>query len=885
METRKRRNRLLVPLLIILGLMVFMVMYTTRVIQDVAVSNIQEVGEDRISGVAAQLDNYLERTRSALWVTADTVDFMLRSGSTTTQIEDYIVEETANQARQFDDNYTGFYGFIKGEYLDGLHWQPPEGYDPVQRDWYKLGVLSGGEATIVPPYVDAQTHDVVISICRQLSDSRDVMALDVKMNRIQEMMAALQIKDKGYGFIVDDAGMIIAHQDEDLKGSIIGQTDEQRRFLEGILRTRNGSFETTLDGQRHTVFVNSLLDKWYVVIAIGNRELYAEVWQQLVVNILICVIIFILIALFYYLGYRNEQSYSRQMEALKMEEQQQAYETQVFKLAKEAADQANKAKSDFLAEMSHEIRTPINAVLGMNEMIMREIREAMDGATEERKAFESISLYAANIDSAGNSLLAIIKDILDFSKIEAGKLEIAEGEYKLSSLLNNVSNMIAFKASSKELAFRVDVDPNLPDGLYGDEVRVRQVITNLLSNAVKYTDSGSISLSMREGDDIGEGRVNLVISVQDTGIGIRPEDMDRLFDKFERMDLERNSTIEGTGLGLAITQRLLNMMGGAIEVKSVYGEGSTFTATIPQGVVSRDPVGNFRERFERSIRENRARPESFHAPEARILIVDDTRMNLAVVTGLLKKTEIVTDTADSGAKAILMAQSVRYDLILMDQRMPEMDGTETMGRIREDVLNRETPVICLTADAVSGAREKYLAAGFTDYLTKPIDGGSLEEMLMRYLPPEKVVRVRPDKAFETQDSAFEALRTAGIRPEAGLRSCQGDADFYRSVLMEYEREAGDKAQKLREARAARDWQNYGILVHGLKSSSRTIGALDLSRVAERMEAAADRGCASVIDQEHENMLLQYDATVTAIRDLFGSAPDAECGDVLEFMPQ
>ena len=214
-QTRKRRNKLLVPLLIILGLMVFMVLYTTRVIQDVAVSNIQEVGEDRISSVAAQLDNYLERTRSALWVTADTVDFMLRSGSTTTQIEDYIVEETANQARQFDDNYTGFYGFIKGEYLDGLHWQPPEGYDPVQRDWYKLGVLSGGEATIVPPYVDAQTHDVVISICRQLSDSRDVMALDVKMNRIQEMMAALQIKDKGYGFIVDDTGMIIAHQDED----------------------------------------------------------------------------------------------------------------------------------------------------------------------------------------------------------------------------------------------------------------------------------------------------------------------------------------------------------------------------------------------------------------------------------------------------------------------------------------------------------------------------------------------------------------------------------------------------------------------------------------------------------------------------------------------
>ena len=886
METPRRRNKLFVPLLIILGLMVFMVLYTTRVIQDVAVSNIQEVGEDRISSVAAQLENYLERTRTALWVTADTVDFMVRNGSSPAQIEDYIVEETTKQSRQFDENYTGFYGYIKGEYLDGLRWQPPEGYDPVQRDWYKLALLAGGEATIVPPYVDAQTHDVVISICRQLSDSRDVMALDVTMNRIQEMMAELHIKDKGYGFIVDGTGMIIAHQDEDLKGSNIGQTEEQRRFLEGILRTPDGSFETTLDGQKHTVFVNSLLDSWYVVIAIGNRELYIEVWRQLAVNILICVIIFILIALFYYLGYRNEQSYSRQMEALKMEEQQQAYETQMLKLAKDAADQANKAKSDFLAEMSHEIRTPINAVLGMNEMIERESREAMDGAVEEHRAFESISLYAANIDSAGNSLLAIINDILDFSKIEAGKLEIAEGNYKLSSVLNDVSNMIAFRASSKELSFSVDVDPNIPDGLYGDEVRVRQVITNLLSNAVKYTDSGSIALCVREGGDAGEGRVNLVISVRDTGIGIRQEDMDRLFDKFERMDLERNSTIEGTGLGLAITQRLLNMMGGTIDVKSVYGQGSTFTATIPQGVVSREPVGNFRERFERSIRDNRSRSESFHAPEARILIVDDTRMNLAVVTGLLKKTEVIADTADSGAKAIRMAQSVRYDLILMDQRMPEMDGIEAMGHIHEGVLNRETPVICLTADAVSGAREKYLAAGFTDYLTKPVDGGSLESMLMRYLPPEKVVRVRADEATDASEGAFGPLRAAGIRPEAGLRSCQGDADFYRSVLMEYERESEDKAQKLRETHAARDWENYGILVHGLKSASRTIGALDLSRVAERLEAAADRGCVPVIDREHGDMLLQYTATAAAIRDLLGNAPDDEGDDdVLEFPPE
>ena len=885
MKTRKERHNLFIPLLIIFCLMVFMVLYTSRVINSVAVSNIQEVGEDRISIVAAELNNYLERTRSALWVTADTVDFMVRNGSTPAQIEDYIVEETTNQSQQFDDNYTGFYAYILGQYLDGLLWQPPEGYDPVQRDWYRQALLGGGEAAIVPPYVDAQTHDIVITICRQLSDPENVVALDVKMNRIQEMMAALHIKDKGYGFIVDESGMVIAHQDEDLKGSFIGRTGEQSAFLEGILRTGSGSFETRLDGQKSTVFVHSILDQWYVVIVIGNRELYAEVWQQLTVNILICVVIFILIALFYYLGYRNERSYSRQMEAMKMEEQQQAYETRMLKLAKESADQANKAKSDFLAEMSHEIRTPINAVLGMNEMILRESGEAMDSAIGDRSVFESISRCAATIDSAGNSLLAIINDILDFSKIEAGKLEIAEGDYKLSSLLNDVSSMIAFKAGSKELEFLVDVDPALPDGLYGDEVRVRQVVTNLLTNAVKYTDAGSVRLSVRQGEAAGEERVDLVVSVQDTGIGIRREDMDRLFSKFERVDLNRNSTIEGTGLGLAITRRLLNMMGGSIDVESVYGRGSTFTVTIPQGVVSREPVGNYRDRFEKSVRENRARAESFHAPGARILIVDDTRMNLAVVTGLLKKTEIAADTADSGAKAIRMARETSYDLILMDQRMPEMNGTEALACIREDSLNRETPVICLTADAVSGAREKYMAAGFTDYLTKPIDGGSLESTLLKYLPDEKILRVRPAGPSGTPASPFEPLRAAGIRPEEGLGRCQGDGELYRSLLQEYERDAEDKARKLRETHAAMDWKNYGILVHGLKSTSRMIGAPDLARAAERLEAAADKGGAAIAVAEHEELLRQYDAAAAAIRALLGKAPDAADDDVLEFLPE
>ena len=896
-KRKERRHNLIIPLLIILCMMVAMQLYTSRLINSIAVANIREIGADKLASVAAKLNNYLDKTQSALWVTADTVDYMVRNGSTAAQIEDYIVEETQNQSAQFDENYTGFYGYINGEYVDGLRWQPPEGYDPLKRDWYGMAVEAGGESTIVPPYIDAQTNDVVISICRQLSDKRNVMALDVTMNRIQDIVEELKIKEKGYGFIVDPTGMIIAHQDESRKGSYLTQTEEDQAFMALVNRTETGNFETKLNGRQCTVFVNRIINQWYLVIAISNAELYAEVWQQMVVNVLICFVIFVLIAFFYYYGYRNEQNYARRMEEMKMEEQQQAYETRMLKLAKEAADQSNKAKSDFLAEMSHEIRTPINAVLGMNEMIMRESGAALEAGAAQpaRASFADISRYAANIESAGNNLLSIINDILDFSKIEAGKLEIVPADYKLSSVLNDLSNMVVFRARSKGLEFRVDVDGSLPDGLYGDELRVRQVITNLLSNAVKYTEAGSVLLGVRGGQerrtDAGDV-IDLVISVQDTGIGIRKEDLDKLFDKFIRVDLTRNSTIEGTGLGLAITRRLLLLMDGSVEVSSVYGQGSTFTVTIPQRIVSREPVGNFRERFEKSIHESRARVESFHAPDARILIVDDTRMNLAVVTGLLKHTRVKADTADSGAEAIRLAEGTVYDLILMDQRMPEMDGTQAMRRIRERGANRQTPVICVTADAVSGAREKYMRAGFTDYLTKPIDGQALEKVLIRYLPAEKVTLVQPDRPPVEGAAAGAAdlatLRAAGINPDEGLAHCQGDMAFYRSLLLEYEHAATERAQALEAHFAARDWKNYGIQVHALKSTSGTIGAAALAEAAQRLEVAASEGAEAVIQRDHGAVLDRYRATVEAIRRVSAGQTEwvaAADSDIIEFMPE
>ena len=542
------------------------------------------------------------------------------------------------------------------------------------------------------------------------------------------------------------------------------------------------------------------------------------------------------------------------------------------------AESANNAKSDFLANMSHEIRTPINAVLGMNEMIIRENHKAMDLAASDpmlvQDSLENISVYAGDVKKAGHNLLAIVNDILDFSKIEAGRMDLLEAPYQLSSLLNDINNMVLFKAQDKGLKFTVEVDPSIPDELSGDEVRIRQIFTNLLNNAVKYTDKGSVSLKIRS-KKLENNKLNLVIIVWDTGIGIKPEDREVLFNKFERLEMERNSTVEGTGLGLAITKRLIDLMGGTIEVESEYGKGSIFTVTIPQAVVSGEPIGDFQTRLKERLPGDRPYRESFRAPDANILIVDDTRINLTVAVNLLKNTKIKIDTATSGAEAVEKASKTGYDIIFMDQRMPEMDGTEAFHKIRDDEngASKDVPVVCLTADAVIGAKEKYLAEGFSDYLTKPIDNYALEKMIMKYLPEDKFERVTDDPLTsamkeEAGDDEFAILRSVGIEPKAGLKYCQDDEELYRSLLSEYAYGEIEKAHNLQKSYDNENWNDYSIYVHALKSSSKMIGASALSMRAAKLEAAANAEDGGTIKTEHSSLMEEYEVVTAVIRSVF-----------------
>lgn len=713
-----------IPLVLVFVFMAVMVVYTSRLMYNVAVSNSAAVIEDRMLNVSSMIDNHLNTAENILHVTADSVHHMLISGSTPVRIHEFLVEETNNVEAQFNENYTGLYGYIMSKYMDGLNWEPPEDYDPKTRDWYIVAQESGGEVSFVDPYIDAQTGNMIISVCRMLPDKQNIISLDVQLKGIQDMMKELTINGKGYGFVVDDTGLFIAHEHEEKKGKNIKDETQGEELLKAIRSAGSGSFTYTYDNEETTFFVNSVMDgSWYVVMAVANRELYEDLWKQLVMNGLVCFLVFVMIAAFYHVGHRNERNYTKQMEEMKLDEQKSSYERKVLELEKDAANASNKAKSDFLANMSHEIRTPMNAIIGMDEMILRSHPDS------------TIKKYALDIQSAGKTLLSIINDILDLSKIESGKMELIPVQYSFSSVMNDIVNMTMKKAKDKGLAYNLKVSENIPSVLLGDEIRVRQVLLNLINNAVKYTHEGSVSVDVSYDDNTQM----MWVVVSDTGIGIKNEDLSKLFGSFQRLEEDKNRNIEGTGLGLNITMQLVKMMEGTIGVNSKYGEGTTFTVQMKQIAVDRTPVGDFAQNLSRMQQHTEEYRPSLLAPSARILIVDDNEMNLEVIGALLEDTKIKVTTAESGQECIDILRKNTFDVIFLDQMMPGMSGVQTLEVIKKENLAGSATIIALTADAIVGARDHYIQKGFMDYLSKPVMYEALEEILLRYLPGDKIV--------------------------------------------------------------------------------------------------------------------------------------------------
>ena len=530
------------------------------------------------------------------------------------------------------------------------------------------------------------------------------------------------------------------------------------------------------------------------------------------------------------------------------------------------ANHASEAKSAFLSNMSHEIRTPINAVLGLDEMIVRESRES------------NIKSYAIDIKSAGRSLLSLVNDILDFSKIESGKMDIIPVEYDLSSVINDLLNMNNDKAQKKGLSLRVNIEESIPKMLYGDEIRIKQVALNILSNAVKYTDEGWIELNVSH-KAISKNKIKLIFHIIDTGKGIKEEDLDKLFRPFERIEEKRNRSIEGTGLGMNITKQLLDMMDSQLVVDSTYGKGSDFSFEIVQEVVADIPIGDFAESYKKYKDSTIEYRESFHAPDARILVVDDVEMNLNVFTSLLKMTQIQIDTATSGRNCLELADINKYDIIFIDHMMPDMDGIETLKVLRSECAkNIDTPVMILTANAVSGAREKYIAEGFSDYLTKPIDSAKLEATIAEYLPSEKLIKDFDVEEIKSEmvvrDSSIESqfakiCKVEGIDTSSGIRAT-GSIDTYVSTAKIFATTGKNKHDQIKEYCDSQDIKNYTIQVHALKSNARLIGADFLSESAKYLEQMGNDGNIPQIKEKTDALLAEYERIYTSLSEIFVS---------------
>lgn len=522
-----------------------------------------------------------------------------------------------------------------------------------------------------------------------------------------------------------------------------------------------------------------------------------------------------------------------------------ARERDEFRKAKIAAEEASRYMSEFLAKVSHEVRTPINAVLGMDEMILRESRN------------RDIKKYAVDIQTAARSLHSIFNEILDSSKIQSGRMEIVPVEYNLGIMLNELVSMVSVRAAEKDLELVVDVDGSMPSVLKGDDLRIKQVAVNLLTNAVKYTHNGKVTLKV-DGVKKDDGIFVMHMEVKDTGIGIREEEIPKIFMPYQRIDLEKNHSIEGTGLGMGITVQLLRLMDSELHVESEYGVGSTFYFDLKQVIIDDTPMGKLE-----LIADKRADEYNyealFAAPDAKVLVVDDNEINRKIIKNLLKETGIQVFEANSGTECIELVKTNRYDVILLDHMMPGLDGVETLRVLRnmDDNLFRGVPIIMMTANSISGARDDYLNLGFDDYLSKPIDAKRLEKLLLKFLPDRLVTKNPPPQIDSGKQTTLPDIDGIDWRY---ARIFVDDDNMIRMIALDLYDTLDEEIEGLNKRLESVDTEDgmmdYRIQVHSLKGISQTIGAVLAFSLARVTEKAAIAGDAERVRRLHPELIAE-----------------------------
>ncbi|MDR1137836.1 MAG: response regulator [Synergistaceae bacterium] len=681
--------------------------------------------EDSILTAEANINVGLSEAEVALTSLTYAIRDMLDRGESYDTVLSFMTGATGWMKRRSDESlgFNGVYGFIQGKFIDGIGLNPGEDYIPQRRPWYEASVR-GGRDTVAfsEPYVDMKTGQMIITAVKNVIGSSGehygVMALDIDLSWFRKYVGSFRRSGGGYGMITNQYMVVVGHPNEENLGRPLHEIGGDYGTVYNLLMTKRAVFsERMLDetGTRVIISFRRMFNGWYVGVIVPIRSYYRDVYYTAGILSLIGTVM--MLALCYIL--------------LRIS------------AARIRSDEASRSKSSFLATMSHEIRTPLNAILGLSEVwLQRELPK------EAHSDLEKIYI-------SGSSLLGIINDILDISKIEAGGFEIVPVDYDIATLIDDVANLNMTRIGSKNISFELIIDETMPAKLYGDELRLKQILNNLLSNAFKYTKEGRVTLEItwRRKEDSADDLAVFAFVVRDTGMGIKKEDMGKLFSQYKQLDTRSNKNIEGTGLGLSITKNLVELMGGTIAVESEYGVGSVFHVELEQKITDGTPIGvktadnlrHFRPTEKRVSKGKNLVRSHMHG---RVLIVDDVMINLEVAEALLAPYELFIDRASNGREAVEKIRSVcddcvhdgsaqeKYDIVFMDHMMPEMDGIEATRIIRKDIDSeyaRTVPIVALTANALSGNEEMFLAAGFNDFLPKPIDITQLDVVLNKWV--------------------------------------------------------------------------------------------------------------------------------------------------------
>ena len=835
---------------ILVSTMILVIVYTVNTAIKGSISNMEE----EMHAYRDRVRSWMQQQKSVL----DMIDSVVTEDPEILNDYDETVKRLENIGRYFPEMGLVFIAnpnFSHGHTIMANNgWMPGEDYLVEQRPWY-IGALTSREFNITDPFYDVRTGEYCVTFSKVIESDKGefygVVGIHFYMNTLRAILDESH-GESGYAFLVNGNGTLIGHVNPEYRVEYVLTHDTSANVHDlPYDKVYSQSGMVTLwdyDGKyKVCATIDEEVSGSRIIIVRDWWEIYGGVIQYVTLLLLLlggCILVV-------------DQVISR------MVHWQRSVNEELRQTA-EAAIQAERAKSRFLSNMSHEIRTPINAILGMNEMIQRECTDTQ------------LLTYSGNIQSSGRTLLTLINDILDMSKIESGKLEIISTEYKTADLFMDLWNVIYLRAKNKNLTVSFTLDETLPNTLYGDDVRVKQIVTNLLTNAVKYTHKGSVKLHATY-EKQGEDRITLIISVEDTGIGIKEEDQGKLFESFQRLEEDKNRNIEGTGLGMSITSMLLKLMEGSIEVKSVYQQGSTFTVWIPQKVVNNEPIGDFnsiRSQAQVSVKKY----DSFEAPGANILVVDDMPMNLTVFTSVLKHTKMNIVTADSGKKGLELVREQPFHIVFMDHMMPEMDGVETLHEIKKlkDFPNEKTPIIALTANAISGAREYYLKEGFTDFLTKPIHSEKLEQMIAEYLPEELVhkkeikaeVSGKEDGVVKESDTVYyRRYRQYGISIEQGMSNVAGNKELYLKIVKIFIHDEQRQAQ-LKQFVTDANAHDYSMHIHALKGDAEILGATSLADAAYEHEKQSTAGNLSYAEEHWDEFVECWERTRTGFEEFY-----------------